>query len=171
MNGVAGHPKELAGCSLSVGQRLHGSSLVRTPLEYRAPPQRLARMPQEPLISIVDDDRPVREALRRMLGIYGFDAVIFKSAEEFLASDFPTRTACLVADMRMPGMSGLALHRHLLAEGCRIPTILITARPTSGERDEAVASGVLSYLAKPVSDNILVETVQAALERSKTASS
>jgi FixJ family two-component response regulator len=123
----------------------------------------------EPLISIVDDDGPVREALQRMLRSYGFATSVFGSAEEFLNSDEPGRTACLILDMRMPGMTGLALHQHLTAEGCRIPTILITACPTSGERERAIAIGVVSYLAKPFNERVLLESVRDALEHGSHA--
>lgn len=125
----------------------------------------------EPLISIVDDDGPVREALQRMLRSYGFATAVFGSAEQFLSSAEPGRTACLILDMRMPGMTGLALHQHLVAEGCRIPTILITACPTSGERDRAIAIGVVSYLAKPFNEHVLLETVREALEHGSHAAS
>ena len=118
----------------------------------------------EPLISIVDDDGPVREALQRMLRSYGFVTAVFGSAEQFLESDQPRHTSCLILDSRMPGMTGLALHQHLVAEGCRIPTILITACPTSGERNRAIAIGVVSYLAKPFNERVLLETVRDALE-------
>ncbi len=117
----------------------------------------------EPLIAIVDDDQSVREALQRMLRSYGFTTAVFASAEQFLNSAQRPQTACLISDLRMPGMTGLALHRHLIAEGCRIPTILITARPTSGEREQALASGAISYLAKPFGGHILLQTVRAAL--------
>ncbi|HEX5421896.1 MAG TPA: response regulator [Gammaproteobacteria bacterium] len=118
----------------------------------------------EPLISIVDDDRAVREALQRMLRSYGFVTAVFASAEQFLGSEDCDRTGCLILDVRMPGMGGIELHRHLTAEGCRIPTILITACPTNGERERAIAIGVASYLAKPFNENVLLETVRQALE-------
>lgn len=123
----------------------------------------------EPLISIVDDDGPVREALQRMLRSYGFATAVFGSAEQFLGSDEPGRTSCLILDVRMPGMNGLALHQHLITEGCRIPTILITACPTSGERERAIATGVVSYLAKPFNEHVLLETVREALEHGSHA--
>lgn len=123
----------------------------------------------EPLISIVDDDAPVREALQRMLRSYGFATAVFGSAEQFLGSAEPGRTSCLILDVRMPGMNGLALHQLLVAEGCRIPTILITACPTSGERDRAISNGVVSYLAKPFDERVLLETVRDALEHGSHA--
>ena len=115
------------------------------------------------MISIVDDDGPVREALQRMLRSYGFETATFGSAEQFSDSGEPIRTSCLILDVRMPGMTGMALHQHLVAEGCRIPTILITACPTSGERERAIATGVVSYLAKPFDEHLLLETVREAL--------
>ena len=118
----------------------------------------------EPLIAIVDDDRAVREALQRMLKSYGFTTSVFASAEKFLVSEQPERASCLILDVRMPGMTGMALHHYLLAKGCRIPTILITACPTSGERDLAIATGVVSYLAKPFSERVLLDTVRDALD-------
>ena len=123
----------------------------------------------EPLISIVDDDGPVREALQRMLRSYGFATAVFASAEQFLDAAEHDVTSCLILDVRMPGMTGIALHRHLVAEGCRIPTILITACPTSGERDRAIATGVVSYLAKPFNEHVLLETVRDALEHGSHA--
>jgi FixJ family two-component response regulator len=104
-----------------------------------------------------------------MLRSYGFATAVFGSAEQFLSSEEPAQTSCLILDMRMPGMSGLALHQHLVAEGCRIPTILITACPTSGERERAIAIGVVSYLAKPFNEHVLLETVRDALEHGSHA--
>jgi FixJ family two-component response regulator len=120
--------------------------------------------PTERLIAIVDDDKAVRDALQRMLRSYGFTASVFASAEQFLEADEPSRTSCLILDARMPGMSGMALHRRLMSQGCRIPTILITACPSSGERKRAIASGVACYLAKPLGEGILLDTVRDALQ-------
>lgn len=123
----------------------------------------------EPLISIIDDDQAVREALQRMLRSHGFATAVFASAEEFLLSEQPDRTSCLILDVRMPGMTGMALHDHLIAEGCRIPTILITACPTSGEQERAIATGAVSYLAKPFNEHLLLDTVREALEHLRRA--
>jgi FixJ family two-component response regulator len=119
----------------------------------------------EPLIAIVDDDKPVRDALQRMLKSHGLAADVFASAEQFLGSSDSEQASCLILDVRMSGMSGLALHQHLMARGCRIPTILITAAPTSAERKRAIASGVMSYLSKPFSEQILLDNVREALAR------
>jgi FixJ family two-component response regulator len=118
----------------------------------------------EPLITIVDDDKAVRDALQRMLQSHGLNADVFASAEKFLSSPQPYDTSCLILDVRMPGMTGLALHDYLIGLGRRIPTILITACPTRGERRRAIASGVASYLAKPLSEEVLLDTIREALE-------
>ena len=118
----------------------------------------------EPLIAIVDDDKAVRDALQRMLKSHGFAAEVFASAEQFLSGPQPHSASCLILDVRMPGMTGLALHDYLISAGCRIPTILITACPTRGERRRAIAGGAASYLAKPLSEEVLLDTIREALE-------
>lgn len=123
----------------------------------------------EPLISIVDDDQAVRDALQRMLRSYGFMTAVFASAEQFLASDRPRDASCLILDVRMPGMTGVGLHRHLLSEGCRIPIILITGSPTNGERERAMSMGAVSYLPKPVDERVLLETLREALQHGSQA--
>src|SRR3954468_2977121 len=120
----------------------------------------------EPLISIIDDDESIRAALQRILASHGLGAAIFASAEQFLASDQLSQAACLIADVRMPGMSGLQLHQRLLADGYQIPTILITGCPTEADRDAALAVGVIAYLPKPFSERTLLDDVAAALSRS-----
>jgi FixJ family two-component response regulator len=117
----------------------------------------------EPLIAIVDDDRAVRDALQRMLKAHGFATAIFESAEHFLSCSDPVDGSCLIIDVRMPGMTGLGLHDYLVAKGCRIPTILITASPTSGERSRAIAHGAVSYLTKPLDEPVLIETIRRVL--------
>ena len=118
----------------------------------------------EPLISIVDDDKAVRDALQRLLRAYGFATSVFGSAEQFLSRAKAQSASCLILDVRMPGMTGLALHDYLMSTGCRIPTILITAGPTGGEQRRAIASGVASYLAKPLSEQVLLDTIREVLE-------
>ena len=116
------------------------------------------------MIAIIDDDKPVRDALQRMLRSHGFAVTAFDSAEHFLTEAGPDHTACLIADIRMPGMTGIALHDHLTSRGFRLPTILITARPSASERQRAIALGTAWYLAKPLSEEILLDTVREALE-------
>ncbi|MGC2411870.1 MAG: response regulator [Stellaceae bacterium] len=117
----------------------------------------------EPLIAIVDDDKAIRDALQRMLKAHGFATTVFASAEQFLSRPEACCASCLIFDIRMPEMTGMALHDYLIATACRIPTILITACPTSGERRRAIASGVASYLAKPLSEEVLLDTIREAL--------
>src|SRR5713101_2602530 len=119
----------------------------------------------ESLISIVDDDEPVREALRRILTSHGLTAAVFASARQLLDSDQLDHMSCLIVDGKMPGMSGFALHRQLVAAGRRIPTILITGCPTASGRKRALAAGVVSYLAKPFSEEILLDNIRLALAR------
>src|SRR5690349_12064338 len=122
------------------------------------------------MIAIVDDDKAVRDALQRMLRSHGFTAMVFGSAEQFLTEAGPDHASCLIADIRMPGMTGIALHDHLISLGLRLPTILITARPSSIERQRATAVGAAWYLAKPLSEQILLDTVREALENSPAMS-
>jgi sulfate adenylyltransferase subunit 2 len=120
----------------------------------------------EPLISIVDDDEPVREALRRILAAHGLETAVFASGKQLLASDQLPRMSCLIADVKMPGMSGLALHHRLVAAGHHIPTILITGGATASGRKRALAEGVLSYVPKPFSEETLLDSVRLALAQS-----
>jgi FixJ family two-component response regulator len=115
------------------------------------------------LISIVDDDESVREATTGLMQSLGYRAEAFPSAEDFLQSRRLGQTACLIADINMPGMSGLELHRHLSASGKPIPTILITAYPDEAARARALSAGVLCYLSKPFPEDDLLSCVRNAL--------
>jgi FixJ family two-component response regulator len=116
------------------------------------------------LVSIVDDDDLMRGALQGMLKSVGLTSLAFASAEEFLTSGQQHKTACLIADIRMPGMSGLELQAKLNAERCRIPTIFITAHGDEKMRMQALRAGAVEFLAKPFDDEALLESVRAALE-------
>jgi FixJ family two-component response regulator len=116
------------------------------------------------LVAIVDDDDSVRMALQGMLKAIGVPAQAFASAEEFLKSGQQHQAACLITDIRMPGMSGLELQAKLNAEHCRIPTIFITAHGDAKLRMQALRSGAVEFLSKPFDDDILLENVRAALE-------
>jgi FixJ family two-component response regulator len=116
------------------------------------------------LVAIVDDDDSVRSALRGMLKAVGLPTLAFASAEEFLQSSQQHRTACLIADIRMPGMSGLELQAKLNAERCRITTIFITAHGDAQMRMQALRAGAVEFLTKPFDDEALLKTVRAALE-------
>jgi FixJ family two-component response regulator len=116
------------------------------------------------LVAIVDDDDSVRGALHGMLKAVGFPALAFESAEEFLKSGQQQHTACLITDMRMPGISGLELQAKLNAEHCRIPTIFITAHGDAQMRMQALRAGAVEFLAKPFDDEALLDTIRAALD-------
>jgi len=118
-----------------------------------------------PFVAIVDDDDLMRGALRGLLKEAGFTARTFTSAEEFLNAADRAQTACLIADVRMPGMSGLDLQARLTGERIRIPIIFITAHGDVGMRMQALRAGAVEFLAKPFDDEILLESVRAALER------
>jgi FixJ family two-component response regulator len=116
------------------------------------------------LVAIVDDDDLMRSALQGMLKSAGLPSQAFASAEEFLKSGEQDQTECLIADIRMPGMSGLELQAKLNAEQCRIPTIFITAHGDTKMRMQALRAGAVEFLAKPFDDESLLSSVRAALE-------
>jgi len=118
-------------------------------------------MPERPLIAIVDDDRSIRNATQDLLKAAGFSTATFEDAESFLGSASRASAACLVTDMRMPGMSGLELHQELVASGNGIPTVIITAHPE--ERTQAREAGITCYLIKPFTPDELLECVREAL--------
>jgi FixJ family two-component response regulator len=115
-------------------------------------------------IAIVDDDRSVQIALQDLIESEGLSTLCFGSAEQFLDSGAQHKAACLIADIRMPGMSGLELQTKLKAERCRIPIIFITAHGDLKMRTQAMRDGALKFLAKPFDNTVLLEAVHAALE-------
>jgi FixJ family two-component response regulator len=119
---------------------------------------------QAKIVAIVDDDDLIRSALMGMLKSAGLPSQAFASAEEFLKSGQHHEIACLIADIRMPGMSGLELQARLNAERRRIPTIFITAHGDEKMRMQALRAGAVEFLAKPFDDEVLLESVRAALE-------
>jgi FixJ family two-component response regulator len=116
------------------------------------------------MVAIVDDDDLMRTALQGLLKSAGLHAQSFASAEEFLKSGQQHDTACLITDIRMPGMSGLDLQAQLNADHCRIPTIFITAHGDAKMRMQAMRAGAVEFLAKPFDDEALLESVRAAME-------
>jgi FixJ family two-component response regulator len=117
------------------------------------------------VVSVVDDDESFRAALKRLLKSAGFPVRPFASAEDFLKSGQQHDTGCLIADIRMPGMSGLDLQAKLNADHCPIPTIFITAHGDEKMRLQAMRGGAVKFLAKPFDDAILLESVRTALKR------
>jgi len=120
------------------------------------------------LISVIDDDDDARVAITSLMEALGFTTEAFPSAAEFLACRNMARTRCLIADVHMPWMTGLELHRHLMQSGRAIPTILITAYPDDNIRDRALSQGVVCYLQKPVDEDGLLRCIRAALDRAKS---
>jgi FixJ family two-component response regulator len=131
-----------------------------------AAPSKLASVTKSSsqLVAIVDDDRSVQSALKDLMESAGLEARCFGSAEEFLEPDERNQTGCLVADIRMPGMSGLELQAKLKAEGSRIPIIFITAHGDAKMKIQAMKAGALEFLSKPFDDEVLLEKVRGALK-------
>ena len=117
------------------------------------------------IISIVDDDAPVRTATARLLRSFGFSAHTFASAQEFLSSPRLQETSCLIADVEMPGMTGVELQEHLIAHGHSTPIIFITAFPEDRIRDRVMSAGAVDFLSKPFDEPKLLECVERALAR------
>jgi FixJ family two-component response regulator len=121
-------------------------------------------VPKPPsLISIVDDDQSFRYSMRRLLKSHGYTVAEFPSAAEFLVSAKLPATACLVADIHMPAMTGVELYGHLRAKGYAIPTILITAYPDDGVRQRMLALNVCCYLPKPLDEAVLIDCLRHAV--------
>jgi FixJ family two-component response regulator len=116
------------------------------------------------VVVIVDDDDSIRSAVQDLLEAVGLPARGFASAEEFLSSGQQHQTACLITDIRMPGMSGLDLQAHLNAERCKIPIIFITAHGDEKMRLQARREGAVEFLSKPFDNEVLLDGVRAALE-------
>ena len=115
-------------------------------------------------IAIVDDDTSIQSALQDLIESEGLSPLCFGSAEQFLSSGAQHKAACLIADIRMPGISGLELQAKLRAEQCPIPIIFITAHGDAKMRTQAMRDGAVKFLAKPFDNTVLLEAVHAALE-------
>ena len=120
-----------------------------------------------PLVCIVDDDASMADSTRFLVRTFGFRAEAFLSAEEFLTSGLVGDTNCLILiiDLRMPGMDGLELQRHLANTNHRIPIIFISARANEDEQKQAIDSGAVDFLCKPFSEDELLKAIRAALNR------
>jgi FixJ family two-component response regulator len=115
------------------------------------------------MVALVEDDESYRLAMQRLLKSAGFSVRSFSCAEEFLDSGCQRDTGCLIADIRMPGMSGLDLQAKLNADHCPIPIIFVTAHGDEKMRLQAMRGGAVKFLAKPFDGAILLEGVRAAL--------
>jgi FixJ family two-component response regulator len=116
------------------------------------------------LVAVVDDDELLRDALRRLLKASGLGAVSFQSAEDLLNSGRLQEISCLIADVRMPGLSGLELQARLKAEQCPVPIIFITAHGDAKMRIQAMRDGAVEFLTKPFDNAVLLEMVHAAVK-------
>jgi FixJ family two-component response regulator len=123
-------------------------------------------MPDGPLISIVDDDDAIRNSLDDLIRSIGFRTEGFPSAEAFLSSNQGKETACLILDVRMPGMNGLDLQRQIVAANWRIPIIFITSHADNDARARALEAGAVAFLYKPFREEELLDAIDAALNHS-----
>lgn len=121
-------------------------------------------MPVASLVSVVDDDQFFRESMRRLMRSLGYDVAAFSSAANFLASPRLGETACLIADINMPDMTGLELHEQLIEAGHAIPTILVTAYPDNLDQAHALNVGVVCYLRKPFDERYLIQCLREAIQ-------
>jgi len=118
---------------------------------------------KDQLVSVVEDDRFLRDSMGRLMRSLGYMVEAFPSAADFLASPRLGETACLIADVHMPAMSGIELYRYLINTGCAIPTILMTAYPNDVDRARALNDGVVCYLRKPIDEQNLLQCLRSAL--------
>jgi FixJ family two-component response regulator len=123
-----------------------------------------AVLPKTSLVSVVEDDQFFRESMQRLMRSLGYAVEAFPSAADFLGSPRLAETACLIADVHMPAMTGVELYRHLIDAGYAIPTILVTAYPNDVDRVRALNDGVVCYLRKPVDEKLLIRCLRAALQ-------
>jgi FixJ family two-component response regulator len=120
-------------------------------------------MSKRSLVSVVEDDQFFRESMKRLMRSLGYRVEVFASAADFLASPHLGETACLIADVNMPGMTGAELHRHLRDSIYEIPTILVTADADDDVGSRALQDGIICYLRKPVDEKHLKRCILAAL--------
>ncbi len=118
---------------------------------------------ETPVISVVDDDGSLRRSLKNFLRSVGFRVETFASAEEFLTSAQRETTGCLVLDLRMTGMSGLDLLRHLAAANVRVPAVVLTAHGDEENRQRCLEAGAVAFIDKPFRGDALLDAVQTAL--------
>jgi FixJ family two-component response regulator len=120
------------------------------------------------LVAIVDDDASVRQSLARLIRSLGYGTQLFGSADEFLGSTAPASTACLLLDVRMPGMDGITLQRHLVERGDRIAIVFITAQATDEEERRARSAGAIDFLRKPIDQAALRHALDRALRAARS---
>ena len=131
---------------------------------FQFPRQGKTALPNVPLVAIIDDDASVRATTDSLVRSLGYIVCTFASAEEFLQSSRLDDLSCVIADVQMPGMSGVELQAHLLTQGYRVPFIFFTAFPDERIRAQALRAGAICYLTKPFDGDSLIEGLQAALK-------
>lgn len=118
-----------------------------------------------PLVAVVDDDIAVRESLESLIRSVGLEVALSASAEEFLTSSHPRKADCLILDVRLPGMSGIELQRHLVAQKAGVPVIFVTAHGSDDRaRSQAASDWTVAYLTKPFGEDEFLDAVNAALQ-------
>lgn len=122
-------------------------------------------MSERSLVSIVDDDPSFGDSMRRLLRSLDYSVAVFPSGAQFLASPQLAATACLVADIHMPEMTGVELYEHLIEQGRAIPTILVTAYPDDSVMERMLNRGVECYLRKPLEEAALIDCLRSAVAR------
>ena len=122
-----------------------------------------------PIVFVVDDDLSVRRSTERLMRSAGLEVQSFPSAREFLKNPLPERPACLVLDVRMPGLSGMDLQRELAQAGIHIPIIFITAHGDIGMSVRAMKAGAAEFLTKPFRTRNLLDAVRTAIDRDRSA--
>jgi len=131
----------------------------------RSPRQGKAALSKLPLVAIIDDDASVRATTDSLVRSLGYIVNTFASAEEFLRSNRLDDLSCVIADVQMPGMSGVELQAHLLTQGNQVPFIFVTAFPDERVRAQALRAGAICYLTKPFDGENLIQGLQAALKK------
>jgi FixJ family two-component response regulator len=167
-------------CSESVARNPRAYTQVSFPIPIRdaicsqddgdamgswSPRQERIALSKPPLVAIVDDDASVRATTDSLVRSLGYIVHTFASAEEFLRSNRLDDLSCVIADVQMPGMSGVELQAHLLSQGYRVPFIFFTAFPDERIRAQALRAGAICYLTKPFDGDSLVQGLQAALKK------
>jgi FixJ family two-component response regulator len=117
------------------------------------------------VISVIDDDASVRTATNNLLSSHGYLIQTFVSADDFLQSDRLDDSACVIADVQMPAMSGLDLLTHMRVKGYTVPLIFISAFPDENVRARALKAGATGFLAKPFAGPVLIDCIETALNR------
>jgi FixJ family two-component response regulator len=155
---MAGRPASIAGSYQGIIEapagRAHSDCMKMPAMHGR----------KKSLISIVDDEACIRESLSSLVRSMGYGAEEYASAEDFLTAGRWEETACLILDVRMPGMGGVELQRRLADTGWLIPTVFLSARATEEEKRRALRAGATDFLGKPVNEEALLHAIRAAID-------